>query len=45
MKNKNTIFTGNKTATEVMVEGLTFAIGTVTALTIVASLITIILNF
>ena len=45
MKNKNTIFTGNKTAIEVMVEGLIFALGTGTALTIAAALITIILNF
>jgi hypothetical protein len=44
MKNKSTIF-GNKTATEVIVEGLTFALGTVTALTLAAALITIILNF
>lgn len=44
MKNKNTIFE-NKTATEVMVEALIFALGTGTALTIAAALITVILNF
>tara|TARA_R100000951_G_scaffold56253_1_gene47254 strand:+ start:407 stop:541 length:135 start_codon:yes stop_codon:yes gene_type:complete len=44
MKNKETIFE-NKTATEVIFEGVLFALGTGTALTIAAALITIILNF
>jgi len=44
MKNKETIFE-NKTAADVIVEGLIFAIGTSTALTIAAALITVALNF
>tara|TARA_R110002051_G_scaffold1515_1_gene8371 strand:- start:18523 stop:18669 length:147 start_codon:yes stop_codon:yes gene_type:complete len=44
MKNEKTIFEGNKTFTEVLVEGVLFAMGTVTALTLTAGLLIAFIN-
>ena len=44
MKNQNTIFEGNKTFTEVLVEGVLFAIGSITALMIGATILIIFTN-
>jgi len=43
-KEKETIFSGNKTFLEVLFEGLIFAIGTATALTIIAGCIIAFIN-
>ena len=44
MKTKKTIFAENKTFTDVIAEGLIFAIGTATALTISAGLVIAFIN-
>lgn len=43
MKNK-TIFYGNKKASNVIIEGIIFALGTTTALTIISALIVAFIN-
>tara|TARA_R110002167_G_scaffold9284_2_gene42561 strand:- start:1907 stop:2044 length:138 start_codon:yes stop_codon:yes gene_type:complete len=42
---KKTIFTENKSFTDVIIEGFIFAIGSGTALTIIAAFVIITLNF
>jgi len=44
MKNKKTIFTENKTFTDVIAEAITFAIGTATALLIATGFVIIFTN-
>tara|TARA_R110000751_G_scaffold4969_3_gene23552 strand:+ start:260 stop:403 length:144 start_codon:yes stop_codon:yes gene_type:complete len=44
MKNQKTIFTENKTFTDVIVEGVIFVIGTATALLIATTIIIIFTN-
>ena len=44
MKNQKTIFEGNKTFAEVLIEGVLFAIGTATALTLTGGLLIAFIN-
>lgn len=44
MKRKETIFNQSKTFSEVVAEGVLFAVGTCTALTIIAGILTAFIN-
>lgn len=44
MKRKESIFTKNKTFSEVIAEGIIFALGTSVALTIIAGILTAFIN-